>query len=179
MPSGDRALGQSLLRALRIAGHETFVASRFRSFDGRGDAMRQQRLQVLGRRLAARLVRRLRHPATRPDLWFTYHLHHKAPDWLGPAVSHALDIPYVVAEASIAAKQSRGVWAVGYAGSVAAIEAAAATIFLNRSISRVYVRFAALRARMSACRLFSIWRRLPSLASASAADVPVRSGRRA
>ena len=117
VPSGDRAMGQSLLRALRSAGHETFVASRFRSFDGRGNATRQERLQALGHRLAARLVRRLRHPAARPDLWFTYHLHHKAPDWLGPAVSHALDIPYVVAEASVAAKQSRGAWAVGYAGS--------------------------------------------------------------
>ncbi|MET0681780.1 MAG: glycosyltransferase family 4 protein [Casimicrobiaceae bacterium] len=131
VPSGDRAMGQSLLRALRTAGHDTFVASRFRSFDGRGDPTRQERLQALGHRLAARLVRRLRHSAARPDVWFTYHLHHKAPDWLGPAVSHALDIPYVIAEASVAAKQSRGAWALGYAGSVAAIEAAAATIFLN------------------------------------------------
>jgi len=64
-------------------------------------------------------------------VWFTYHLHHKAPDWLGPAVSQALDIPYVVAEASVAAKQRHGAWAAGYAASVAAIEAAAATLFLN------------------------------------------------
>ena len=131
VPSGDRAMGQALLRALRTAGHETSIASRFRSFDGRGDATRQERLQTVGRRLAARLVRRLRHRASRPDLWFTYHLHHKAPDWLGPAVSHALDIPYVVAEASVAAKQSRGPWALGYAASVTAIEAAAAVIFVN------------------------------------------------
>jgi len=131
VPSGDRAMGQALLRALRTAGHETGVASRFRSFDGRGDATRQERLQTLGRRLAARLVRRLRCGPARPNLWFTYHLHHKAPDWLGPAVSHALDIPYVVAEASVAAKQSRGEWALGYAASVTAIEAAAAVIFLN------------------------------------------------
>ena len=26
----------------------------------------------------------------RPDLWFTYHLYHKAPDWIGPAVAEAL-----------------------------------------------------------------------------------------
>ena len=30
-----------------------------------------------------------------PDVWFTYHVHHKAPDLLGPAVSRALGIPYV------------------------------------------------------------------------------------
>ena len=46
-------------------------------------------------------------------------------------MSRALDIPYVVAEASVAAKQSTVAWAMGYAASVAAIEAAAATIFLN------------------------------------------------
>jgi glycosyltransferase involved in cell wall biosynthesis len=131
VPSGDRAMARALLHALRVAGHETFVASRFRSFDGRGDATRQARLEALGRRWAERLVRRLRVPTARPDVWFTYHLHHKAPDWLGPTVSRALGIPYVVAEASVAAKQRSGAWAAGYAASVSAIEAAAATIFLN------------------------------------------------
>ena len=41
-------------------------------------------------------------------LWFTYHLYYKAPDWLGPAVSAALDIPYVVAEVSHAGKRAGG-----------------------------------------------------------------------
>jgi len=122
VPSGDRAMGQALLRALRTAGHETSIASRFRSFDGRGDATRQERLQTVGRRLAARLVRRLRHRAARPDA--------EGAGRVAPP-SHALDIPYVVAEASVAAKQSRGPWALGYAASVTAIEAAAAVIFVN------------------------------------------------
>ena len=131
VPSGDRAMGRALLRALQTAGHETFIASRFRSFEGRGDRARQARLEALGHRFAARLVRRLRYPAVRPDLWFTYHLHHKAPDWLGPAVSRALDIPYVVAEASVAPKQRNGPWATGFAASTNAIRAAAATLFVN------------------------------------------------
>ena len=131
VPSGDRQLAQALLQALRAGGHETFVASRFRSFDGGGDAIRQARLRDLGRRLARRLIARYRNATARPDVWFTYHLYHKAPDWLGPVVSSALDIPYVVAEASVAAKQRDGAWALGYEGSVAAIEAAAATISLN------------------------------------------------
>ena len=46
------------------------------------------RIADLGGRLADRLAVRLRHDP--PDLWFTYHLYHKAPDWLGPAVSAAL-----------------------------------------------------------------------------------------
>ena len=47
-------------------------------------------------------------PAAAPELWFTYHLYHKAPDWLGPRIAGALGIPYVVAEASFAPKQAGG-----------------------------------------------------------------------
>jgi hypothetical protein len=45
-------------------------------------------------------LRARRHEAPaeeRPDLWFTYHVYYKAPDWLGPSVSEALGIPYVIA----------------------------------------------------------------------------------
>src|SRR3546814_1683340 len=44
----------------------------------------------------------------RPQLWFTYHLYYKAPDWIGPKVARALRIPYVVAEASVAYKRASG-----------------------------------------------------------------------
>jgi glycosyltransferase involved in cell wall biosynthesis len=54
IPSGDRQLAQALLEALRVAGHDAFVASQFRSFEGRGDARRQARLAEVGRRLATR-----------------------------------------------------------------------------------------------------------------------------
>jgi glycosyltransferase involved in cell wall biosynthesis len=131
VPSGDRQLGEALLNALRVRGHDTFVASRFRSFEGRGDARRQARLAEIGRQLGDRLARNLSRAERRPDLWFTYHLYHKAPDWLGPNVSRALDIPYVVAEASVAPKQRQGKWATGYWESVTAIAGAAATIFFN------------------------------------------------
>ena len=128
--SGDRQLARALLDAMHAAGHEVFLASRFRSFDAHGDASRQERLAQMGGRLAKRLVTRLQGTG-RPDVWFTYHLYHKAPDWLGPPVSSALDIPYVVAEASVAAKQRNGRWGLGYASSVAAVELAAATLAFN------------------------------------------------
>jgi glycosyltransferase involved in cell wall biosynthesis len=131
IPSGDRQLGQSLLKALRIRGHDAFVASSFRSFEGRGDGHRQARLADIGTRLGDRLVRQLSRDERRPDVWFTYHLYHKAPDWLGPKVSRSLDIPYIVAEASVAPKQRHGKWAMGYWESVTAIKNAAATIFFN------------------------------------------------
>jgi len=131
VPSGDRQLAKALLRALLTGGHDAFVASRFRSYDRTGDATRQVRLRRIGDQLARRLIARYKSAPAPPEVWFTYHLYHKAPDWLGPAVSGALDIPYVVAEASVAPKQRDGPWATGYEGSVAAVRAAAATISLN------------------------------------------------
>src|SRR5215472_3881449 len=84
VPSGDRQMARLFLAALRCAGHEPVLASRFRSFEGRGDQHRQARLAAFGKKLADRFVRRCRTaPADAPDLWFTYHIYHKAPDWLG------------------------------------------------------------------------------------------------
>src|SRR5579863_5395260 len=114
-PSGDRRIAQLFLAALRAAGHEPFLASRLRSYDGAGDGPRQARLADIGERQAARLLARWRFsPGAAPDLWFTYHLYYKAPDWLGPRVSAALGIPYVIAEASSAPKRAAGAWAIGH-----------------------------------------------------------------
>ena len=138
VPSGDRAIARLLLEALERAGAtrgwEVDVASRFRSFDGAGDADRQARLRAIGARIADRLLHRYREaPAGRsPGLWFTYHLYHKAPDWIGPVVSERLGIPYLVAEASYAAKQRGGRWRIGHEAAAAAIRHADAILALNR-----------------------------------------------
>lgn len=133
VPSGDRQMARLLWAALERAGHQVELASTLRSYDGRGDRCRQRRLAALGPRLAGRIVRRYRsRPAPlRPQLWLTYHLYHKAPDLLGPAVASALGIPYVVAEASVAPKQAHGAWAAGYAAAAEAIAAADLCIVLN------------------------------------------------
>ncbi|HEB79487.1 MAG TPA: glycosyltransferase family 1 protein, partial [Rhodospirillales bacterium] len=122
-PSGDRRMARLLIRALEMAGHEVEQASRLRSYDGGGDNLRQRKLRALGGRMAERLIRRYqrRPPEKRPQAWFTYHLYHKAPDWLGPAVSRAFDIPYVAAEASYAPKQENGPWAEGFDAAARAI----------------------------------------------------------
>jgi glycosyltransferase involved in cell wall biosynthesis len=126
VPSGDRSMARLFVAALRAAGHAVEVASAFRSFDGGGDPSRQRRLAALGAGIAERLRRRYhgRLPGERPALWFTYHLYHKAPDWLGPPLSRALQIPYVVAEASHAPKQANGRWAAGHRAAARAIAAA-------------------------------------------------------
>jgi glycosyltransferase involved in cell wall biosynthesis len=133
LPSGDRRMANLLMQALRLAGQEVELASRFRSRDGAGDAERQARLARLGAAMAERILRRVRaRPATRqPECWFTYHLYYKAPDWLGPAVSRALGIPYLVAEASVAPKRAGGPWDLGHRASLAALGQASAVITLN------------------------------------------------
>lgn len=122
-PSGDRRVAGMYMDALARAGHRVELVSTFRSYDGSGDAARQEALRAqgiaLGRGLAAQW--RSAAPGARPDLWFTYHVYHKAPDWLGPEVSAALGIPYVIAEASHAPKRAQGKWALGHQGAEAAI----------------------------------------------------------
>src|SRR5258705_5027633 len=110
VPSGDRRMARLLMAALGRANHRIELASRFRSRDGAGDPARQQALADLGEHLARRLVRQYqaRAAAERPELWFTYHLYYKAPDWLGPAGSAAPDIPHVVAEVSHAGQPAGG-----------------------------------------------------------------------
>jgi glycosyltransferase involved in cell wall biosynthesis len=132
-PSGDVRVARLLIAALRQAGNQVELASHLRSWDGTGDVRRQARLEALGARTAERLIARYRKTprGARPDLWFTYHLYHKAPDWIGPAVARALDIPYVVAEASFAPKRAGGPWDRGHRAVAAALGQADAVFHLN------------------------------------------------
>jgi glycosyltransferase involved in cell wall biosynthesis len=133
-PSGDRRVAGLLMDALELAGLRVELASTFRSFDRDGDGERQLALRRQGETLAAALAAdyRARPAEQRPALWFTYHLYYKAPDWLGPAVSAELGIPYVVAEASHAAKRAQGAWALGHEAASEAIRQAALVISPSR-----------------------------------------------
>jgi len=132
VPSGDRRVARLLMAALAAAGHEPILAARLRSRDGSGDRERQARLRALGTRLAERYLRRVAaRPSLRPDLWLTYHLYYKAPDWIGPRVAAALRIPYVVAEASLAQKRKDGEWQIGHRATADALGRAERVIGLN------------------------------------------------
>jgi glycosyltransferase involved in cell wall biosynthesis len=132
VPSGDRSIARLLVAALQRGGHRVELACRLRSRDAEGDPARQVRLDALGARLAARYVRRVQAGgASPPDLWFSYHLYYKAPDHVGPRVATALRIPYVVAEASVAAKRATGPWRLGHESVVRALAQASAIVGLN------------------------------------------------
>ena len=125
VPSGDRTVARLYLAALRLAGFDVEVVSEFRSYDGKGDAERQAGLLAEAEGERARLLARWAvSGARRPDLWFTYHLYHKAPDLLGPDLAAALAIPYAVAEPSYAPKRAGGAWDVFFRKAEAALRAA-------------------------------------------------------
>ncbi len=125
-PSGDRRVARLLIDALERCGHRVELASNFRSYEPSGDTVRQEAYRdqgaALGRELAAQWHDG---PAgAKPDLWFSYHSYYKAPDWLGPEVSSALGIPYVIAEASHAGKRAGGAWDIGHRGAMESIRRA-------------------------------------------------------
>lgn len=120
VPSGDRSIARLFVTALERAGFDPCLAATLRTWAR--DPEEQEDLQRKAAEEAARLIARWQ--AAPPDLWFTYHVYYRAPDWLGPAVSKALGIPYVIAEASYAPKRAAGPWARGHEAAGAAIRTA-------------------------------------------------------
>ena len=131
--SGDRRMARLLIAALERAGHRVELASRLRSFDRDGDTRRQAIIASRAAAAADRLIRHYRRMPRRqrPALWFTYHGYYKAPDWIGPRVSHALGIPYVLVETSHAPKRALGAWADGHRQTEKAIGGAALIAVMN------------------------------------------------
>ena len=111
VPSGDRRMARQIISCLKSRGHEVRLMSRLKTREP--DGLRDDQIAIENRsnKIAANLVNRLSNPENWcPEAWFTYHLFYKAPDWIGPKVSKALNIPYIVAEASHAPKRKNGGW---------------------------------------------------------------------
>jgi glycosyltransferase involved in cell wall biosynthesis len=119
LPSGDRRIALALLQALSLGGHQVALASELRTYEGAGDAGAQRQQQSQGAAEAARLVQAwTAAPGARPDAWVTYHVYHKSPDFIGPAVSRRFALPYLIVEPSIAPKRATGPWAAHYAAAL-------------------------------------------------------------
>jgi glycosyltransferase involved in cell wall biosynthesis len=133
-PSGDRRVARLYLDALRAAGCQVELASELRSHDPVGDAVRQHELRLEGERIGRALVQRWRDagPEKSPHAWFTYHVYYKAVDWIGPYVCRNLSIPYVIAEASFAAKRAAGPWQVAHLAALEAMRQAAVVLCPTR-----------------------------------------------
>jgi glycosyltransferase involved in cell wall biosynthesis len=128
-PSGDRAMARAVLSALADAGYDALVASDLRSFEPGGRTTAQQHLMAQ----AAAEIERLIQLGQRQNwaAWVTYHTYYKAPDLVGPQVSAALGIPYVLIEATRAKKRLGGPWDAFAKASEAACDAADAIFYLT------------------------------------------------
>lgn len=118
-------MARLLIAALEGMGHGVTVISDLRSYNRDGDAVQETAFAEHGRKEVERLTAAWRAmPDQRPDMLFTYHVYHKAADYLGPALKANFGIPYVIAEPSVAPKRQHGPWAAGYAQAGIAIHAA-------------------------------------------------------
>lgn len=109
VPSGDRQIARLIMQTVQKDGHEIELVSSLRSWVK--DPKEHQLLKQEAIKEAEVIFEKLK--SSPPDLWLTYHLYHKAPDWIGEFVSQKLDIPYHIIEASYAAKREDTEWDFG------------------------------------------------------------------
>lgn len=145
VPSGDREMARGLRRLLGRLGHSVVMPKQCRVVPGVPSAEAHIALERSARRQVRRIVERWRAlPARHPerfDLWFTYHCYYRKPDWLGPEVTRALGIPYVIAEASHAPRRAQGPTRIGHRAVERALAAAALVLTVNpRDVAGVKAR---------------------------------------
>ncbi|HSG95895.1 MAG TPA: glycosyltransferase family 4 protein [Afifellaceae bacterium] len=127
IPSGDRTMARALMAALSGIGLGAVrLISELRSRDGRGEAARQDEIFHAAEAEKERLAK-----TDPPALWLTYHSYYKAPDLLGPALSRHWGIPYVLVEATRAAKRLGGPHARFAAAAEAACDTADVIFYMT------------------------------------------------
>ena len=109
IPSGDRQIARLIQNSLQKSGHRVDLVSTLRSWHKTADANWYQQIEQEAKKIADNYLHHIT-DETKPDIWLTYHLYHKAPDWLGPYISKALNIPYYVIEASYAQSKIGSIW---------------------------------------------------------------------
>ena len=130
VPSGDREMARNLMTALQATGAHVDLVSELRIYDGSGDIGHQRRLRKSAAAEVARLTAELsEHPV---GAWVSYHNYYKSPDLVGPAICKALDLPYILIEATRAPKRLTGPWAGFAADAEAACDAADVILYMTR-----------------------------------------------
>ena len=124
-------MAQGLMAALKGMSSTPTVdlACELRSRDGAGDATVQQEILAAAAQEADRIFQLPQ--AQDWQIWVTYHNYYKAPDLLGPQITAALKIPYVLIEASRSPKRLHGPWAEFAKHAEAACDAADSIFYMT------------------------------------------------
>lgn len=130
VPSGDRLMAQLLMRCLAQAGHQVELVSDLRAYlgdpqDHAGWAKLRSDAEHESNRIIAQWADQP------PDLWLCYHPYYKAPDLLGPALTHRFALPYVTVEASLSARRNIGIWTDMQATVMTAVQHASLNLCLT------------------------------------------------
>jgi glycosyltransferase involved in cell wall biosynthesis len=122
VPSGDRLIARQFMALLDGLGFQVDLVSRLRT-----RCAMPEDLPEIKNAAKAELDRCLAREAgacEKATLVFTYHNYYRAPDLIGPALTRALDLPYVIAESSRSPRRADGPWAEGHRLAEAASDAA-------------------------------------------------------
>lgn len=131
VPSGDRKMARALLALFESLGHSVSLISEYRSYEGSGNADKQNQIRKQGQIELNKIYAQSQLWLDSLDCIFTYHLYHKAPDWIGVELAEKLKIPYIIAEASFARKQKNGLWAEGHKQAAHCIRRARGIVSFN------------------------------------------------
>ena len=140
--SGDRQMARMLMAALRRAGYDTFLASRYIAYSKRYGAEHLAERKAGALAEAERLLAEWKKTSARPDLWFCYHPYDKSPDWIGPEIAKRLRIPIVNAEPCKTGQGPNGEWLPWRAEAQLSILAAALNIVMTESDRNYLATFA-------------------------------------
>ncbi|MEM9104248.1 MAG: glycosyltransferase family 4 protein [Pseudomonadota bacterium] len=136
--SGDREIARLLVRALERAGHDVWLASKCIAYVKRADEADFQNKKIRAQAEVSRILDALEADTQKPDVWMTYHPYCKAPDWIGPDVCRALQIPYTTVEACHSSQKDHPVWDKGRA-RVREVVNMATTNFCLKPTDRIYL----------------------------------------
>ncbi|AEI92319.1 glycosyltransferase family 4 protein [Roseobacter litoralis] len=154
-------MARALLAALQMCDVKADVASHLQTRDGTGDAQIQAEKQAAASVEIDALIQKGRQAGWR--FWITYHNYYKAPDLIGPAVARALQIPYLLVEATRARKRLSGPWADYAKAAEAASDAAAVIFYLTLRDKEALRNYAATDQKLIHLRPFLPRENLPPI----------------
>lgn len=156
-------MARALLAALAQMGAQVDLASRLCSRDGTGDAQMQADLMAQAQGLVPQITAMGRTAGW--QAWITYHSYYKAPDLIGPAVSRALGIPYLLVEATRARKRLGGPWDAFARVAEAACDAADVVFYLTQRDRTALQKYAPAGQQLMHLRPFLPLSDLPPMAT--------------